>query len=311
MADVDLRLLRYFIAVCEEGGFSRAARRLGMTQPALSRAVRSLEAAVGVELVVRTAQSVEITEAGMLLVEETRELDERALAAVERVRTASRAEPSLRVTAQSYDAPLAAELLAAPGSSGRAAPEVSITVVAQCPGLQIGALREGRVDVAFLRGPYAPRSLDRELLWREPRVALLSSAHPLAGRERVHVDELGRDPVAVWPQMTPQEQEHWAGADHDGHAWLRGPEVTSASDVVAVVRLGQAIAFVPVSSLPPAAGLPGIEVRPVDGISPSELHLAWRADSTSMRVAAFVGHVTDVAATRVTADGFRAAVPVS
>ncbi|MEV0478820.1 LysR family transcriptional regulator, partial [Streptomyces prunicolor] len=97
MADVDLRLLRYFIAVCEEGGFSRAARRLGMTQPALSRAVRTLEAAVGVELVVRTAQTVEITEAGILLLEEARELDERALAAVERVRTASRA-PRARTT---------------------------------------------------------------------------------------------------------------------------------------------------------------------------------------------------------------------
>jgi DNA-binding transcriptional LysR family regulator len=90
VAGVDLRLLRYFVAVAEEGGFSGAARRLGMTQPALSRAVRSLEAAVGVGLVVRAPGAVVVTEAGGVLLEEARDLDDRVRAAVGRVRAAGR-----------------------------------------------------------------------------------------------------------------------------------------------------------------------------------------------------------------------------
>jgi DNA-binding transcriptional LysR family regulator len=88
VSDVDLRLLRYFVAVAEERNFTRAAERLMMTQPALSWAVRRWRPTVGVPLLVRRYRDVEPTQAGRVLLEQARWIDERASAAIRLVRRA-------------------------------------------------------------------------------------------------------------------------------------------------------------------------------------------------------------------------------
>lgn len=93
--------------------------------------------------------------------------------------------------------------------------------------------------------------------------------------------------------MTPAEQKYWAGADTDGHAWRTGPHVASASDVVAAVRLGQAVAFVASSQAPADSAIPGLNVRPVNGLSPSTLYVAWAAAATSSQIADFVRYAAE------------------
>lgn len=288
MADIELRLLRYFVAVVDHGGISRAAEHLGIAQPAVSRAMRGLEDAVGVPLLVRTSRNTTPTRAGAVLAEEARAVLERVDLLAERVRAVETVRCRVRCAAQIGDAAVAAELAGRFALRGGASAVVE--VVPRNPGTVTAALKDAGCDVALVRWPFDTRGLDRELVWSEPRVVLLAADHPLAVEDRVELARLHDEPICIWPAMSGPEREHWAGADLDRHVWRAGPVLTSASDVLAAVQLGQAIAFVPWSVATPGTVLPGVAIRPVDGLSPSELYLAWPTTSTSLPVARFVEH---------------------
>lgn len=289
MTDVDLRLLRYFVAVVEEGSITRAASRLAITQPALSRAIRSLERAIGFDLLVRNPRRLEPTPAGIALVDSARNLDDQVLAAVETARAAGRSVPRLRLGVRGCDVLVAADLVASwhgrfPDS------EVGIDVVPDDMSSQVASLRNGHCDIALLRDAFDTTGLDLLPLRTERRVVLLSGNHPLAGKSRIRLDELHDDPITRWASMTSPEATFWAGADSDGHEWRVGPDVTSPSDVLAAVRLGHAVAFVASSFVPAGSALPGVIARPVDGLSTSDLSVAWNPAATSTAITQFVQH---------------------
>jgi DNA-binding transcriptional LysR family regulator len=292
MTDVDLRLLRYFVAVVEEGSITRAASRLAITQPALSRAIRSLERAIGFDLLVRNPRRIEPTPAGLALLDSARGLDDQVLAAVETARAAGRSVPRLRVGVRGCDVLVAADLVA---SFQVRSPErdIRIDVVPDDISSQVASLRNGHCDVALLRDAFDTTGLDLLPLRTERRVVLLSSNHPLATRSRLRLDELHDDPITRWASMTATEAQFWAGADSDGHEWRDGPDVTSPSDVLAAVRLGHAVAFVASSFAPAGSALPGVVARPVDGLSTSHLRVAWNAAATSTAIAQFVQHAEE------------------
>jgi DNA-binding transcriptional LysR family regulator len=288
VADIELRLLRYFIAVVDEGGISRAAEHLKIAQPAVSRAMRALEDAIGVPLLSRGSSHAVPTQAGTVLAEEARAVLRRVDLLTERVTAVETADYRIRCAAQIGDAALAAEL--AGGFACHIDMSAVVEIVPRNPGTVTAALDDAECDVALLRWPFDTRGLDRELLWSEPRVVLLAVGHPLAGRDRVELSHLHDEPICIWPAMSGPECEHWAGADLDRHVWRPGPVLSSAADVLAAVQLGRAIAFVPRSVARPGTVLPGVAIRPVDGLSPSELYLAWPATSTSLAMARFVQH---------------------
>lgn len=287
MSDVDLRLLRYFVAVVEEGSITRAARRLIITQPALSRAIRSLEHSVGVDLLIRNAHRVELTSAGKVLFDSARDLDEQVSTAVANAQAAGRGVPRVRVGVRGCDALVAADLVT---SFQLRSPGTEFDIVPNDISEQVASLRKGHCDIALLRDAFDTTGLDLLLLRTEPRVVLLSSKHPLASRSRLRLDELHDDPITRWPSMSPTEARFWAGADSDGHQWRVGPDVTSPSDVMAAVRLGHAVAFVAASLTPPGSAVPGVVARPVDGLSTTSLHAAWQPTATSLAVTLFVRH---------------------
>ncbi|WP_269330190.1 LysR family transcriptional regulator [Kineosporia babensis] len=277
VADPDLRLLRYFVAVAEERNLTRAAERLLITQPALSRAIQSLERAVGVDLLIRRPRGLELTAAGQSLLESARDLDARMSAALQNAREAER--PRLKVSVHICDVSLAAELCAF---------EPEIDFSSDDTREQADHLRSGRHQVALLRDQFDEPGVTQHLLLTEPRTVILPARHALADRECIELDELLDEPITTWARMSVAEAAHWAAADENGREWRSGPTVTTPGEVLAAVRLEQAIAFYPWSTAPPGTALPGLISREVKGVSPSKLWVGHRAADRSPAVTEFL-----------------------
>jgi DNA-binding transcriptional LysR family regulator len=187
--DLDLRKLRYFAAVAEQGHFGRAAEQLHIAQPVLSRQVRALERELGCALLVRTTRSVELTPAGEQLHADAPGVLAAALAATRRVHGAARAD-SLVVG-------FAAGLSVAPAVRAftQAHPGVEVEPLRLNWHEQADALRDGRADVGYLRRPFDSHGLRVIVVGSEPKVACLPATHVLASRRRLSAADL--DGVAI------------------------------------------------------------------------------------------------------------------
>jgi LysR family hca operon transcriptional activator len=183
---MELRHLRYFVAVAEEGNLTLAAKkRLRTAQPSLSRQMRDLEYEVGVQLMVRSARGIELTAAGRVFLDHAR----LALAQVETARDAARraaapTKPSFALgflTGQEMDwLPEAMRIL------HDELPNMQVTIASQYSPDLADALRTGRLDVAFMRPEVGTPDLAYRLVTKEPLVAVLPSDHRLASRQVVH-----------------------------------------------------------------------------------------------------------------------------
>jgi DNA-binding transcriptional LysR family regulator len=287
-SDVELRHFRYVLAVAEEGTFTGAAARLGMTQPALSRAIRALETVVGSALFERGHHGATLTEAGKAFRDDARAVDRIARAAVSRTSRHGGLQ-HLRVTARGCDIGTLEVLVASYNAArGDRAPAKGAVVDGR---VQADEVRAGESDVTLARSPLDISGLDSDLVRSDPRVALLPAAHPLAARQSVDRAELDGETIPVWSGHTPGQTAHWAGTDLAPHAWTPGPVVSDAAQYTACIRLGDAIGFVPESLLSELV-LTGISVVQVSGVSESELRIAWSETATSRDIAGFVQHAT-------------------
>ena len=161
MSDLDDRQLRYFVAVAEELHFGRAAQRLDMAQPPLSRAIKEMERQLGVRLLERTTRQVSLTPAGEVLLRDARTALEAITAASERARSAGHAVPTLRVALKAdYDAGLLPQMLDAYRAGDAVLP---VELLLGGRGDQVAALRAGRADVALL-----PKPFDENPCWSSP-----------------------------------------------------------------------------------------------------------------------------------------------
>lgn len=302
MSDLETRELRYFVAVAEELNFRRAAARLGMAQPPLSKAIRQLEAKLGVLLLERTTRQVTLTAAGCELLSQGRYVLGAADKAARRVRRAGQSDPRLVVTVKAgTDVDLLQKVLTAYRAGKHLLP---IEIVVSGWGDPAIMLRDGSADVALIRLPADTVGLDFEPLLTEPRVVALPVNHRLANRHRLCRADFADESVPYWAGSGPAEDAYWAGLDISGlpsravtpvpRPGPRGPEVTNMLQLLEVVALGQAIAFLPtsVSQRHPRAGL---AYRPVADLSPSTLTVAWPEDSRSQSVAEFVRVAVDIA----------------
>ena len=195
---MELRHLRYFVAVAEEGNLTLAAKkRLHTAQPSLSRQMRDLEYEVGVQLMVRSARGIELTAAGRVFLDHAR----LALAQVETAREAARraaapTKPSFALgflTGQEMDwLPEAMRIL------HDELPNMQVTVASQYSPDLANALRTGRLDVAFMRPEVGTPDLAYRLVTKEPLVVVLPSDHHLASRQVIHPrDVIGETFITV------------------------------------------------------------------------------------------------------------------
>jgi DNA-binding transcriptional LysR family regulator len=286
MNDPEVRQLRYFVAVAEELHFGRAAARLGMAQPPLSRAIRGLERQLGVVLFERTTRQVRLTEAGEVLLRDARSALEAVAAAARRTREAGRPAPRLRVALKAdVDGGLLPRILDAYCADEAALPP---ELVLGRFGEQPQALREGRADVALLLCPFDDRGLDSEPLLTEPLLAALAAADPLAARTRLCLADLADRRL---PGGSPASQGPPAGPRQAGQA----PPASNLSEIFSLVETGSVVFFAP-ASVARRYPRPGVAYRPVTDLPDATLALAWPQDARSLAVAAFTRAACTVAA---------------
>ncbi len=276
---METRELRYFVAVAEELHFGRAAQRLGIAQPPLSRAIRQLEHRLSAVLLTRTSRAVTLTEAGAVLLREGRAALDAVGAAERRTRRtalATSGHPGLvLVTKAGASSELLAKLLGA-----YAAEPGAVTVDVQLCGIgeQARLLRDGRADVALLHRPFDETAgLDTEELSTEGQVVLLPGGHPLTGRAHVRLAEVTGLPGLPLPRWPGPD-----GAYPDGP----GPQVRDHAQLLQLIALGRASAVLPDSC---RALVPDdVAVVPVLDAPEVTTVIAWPPHSRSRGVAALV-----------------------
>jgi DNA-binding transcriptional LysR family regulator len=274
---METRELRYFVAVAEELHFGRAAQRLGIAQPPLSRAIGALERRLGVVLFERTSRAVALTGAGAVLLREGRAALDAVEAAERRTRRASEGGPGLVLaTKAGASSELLAKLLDAyavePGS-------VSVEVLLCGPGEQERLLRDGRADVALLHRPFdSTTGFDAEELHTEGQVVVLPAGHPLATRSSLARAELIDLPLPRWP-------------DQDGH-YPDGPglAVRDNTQLLQLIALGRAMAVLPESVRGHLHE--GLATVPVPDAPPVTTVIAWPPQSRSPALATLVRTAT-------------------
>jgi DNA-binding transcriptional LysR family regulator len=198
---MDLRQLRYFVTVAAERNFNRAADRLHIAQPPLSRAIQQLEAELGAELIDRTARPLKLTAVGNLFYEQATQV----LGRMEDMRAMMRsvvASEKRRFTIGFVASTIYARLPELIRAFRLAAPEVELVLQESVTLEQIAALKEGRIDVGFGRVRFEDPAVRRTVLRYEPLVAALPAASALAaGTGPVSLAELGREPLILYPRF--------------------------------------------------------------------------------------------------------------
>jgi len=211
--DLDLRRLRYFVAVAESLSFIRAAGALHMTQPALSRQIAALEKSLGVRLFERSRRGTELTAAGAEILDEARAVLAGAAELQRAARTADRSQS--RFTIGFMPGVDAGVLIRAFQHKN---PGLEVTAVFTSMTDQVEFLSDGRVDIAFVRPPLGTSALEVVPLFDEAVVAVVPSADALAQRDAVQLDELD-EPLRLVGPLTVEELL-LAVATSDGHALL-------------------------------------------------------------------------------------------
>ncbi|HTI19402.1 MAG TPA: LysR family transcriptional regulator [Kutzneria sp.] len=276
---LDLERIRKFVVVAEELHFGRAAERLGMAQPPLSRAIRELERQLGVQLLVRTTRQVSLTRAGEVLLRDGRAALDAVAAAGRRTQAAGRAEPGLRLALKAdYDAGLLPQILARYEQDPAAIP-VSVHLGGRDE--QAPALRDGRVDVALIPAPFDDRELDFEPIAIEPCLVALAATDPLAARETLCLADL---------------------ADRPGPGDVAAGRQLDLAQIFSLVELGRVVWYPP-QSVARRHSRPGIVYRAVADLTPLTLTVAWPRDARSPAVAAFVRAAAAVAETQAVRAG--------
>jgi DNA-binding transcriptional LysR family regulator len=276
---VELRHLRYFIAVAEERHFGRAAERLHIAQPPLSQQIRRFEDEIGEPLLFRTTRSVQLAPAGEVLLERGREILAAVDSAVEDARRAARGEYG-RLAIGFTGSCTYAMLPALAAALGRELPGVVLDLQGELlTPAQVARLVDGTLDVGLLRPPVNERSLSTEVLRSEPLLAVLPELHRLASSEALPLELLEGEPFVTYPS-------HFRSVVHDavedacaahGFEPTAAHEVAETSTLVSFVAAGLGVSLVPASVR--NMTVQGAVYRPLaHDTTRVELAAAWRRD---------------------------------
>ena len=287
---MELRHIRYFLAVADERHFTRAAARLGIGQPPLSLQIKDLEREVGAALFHRVAHGAELTEAGKAFLDGVREMPLLAERATMAARRAARGETgSLRV---GFTASAAFNVVvpSAIRAFRRAYPEIYLTLEEANTARLVTGLREGTLDAVFLR-PGTPGSEELQLrrLSEEPMVVAVPKRHPAAAREEIDLAILKDDPFLLFPrEIGPTLYDTVVGACRKaGFEPAIGQIAPQIASIVNLVAAELGVSIVPASMM--QVRVTGVAYRPIAGQSPTtKLALAFRRGETSPVVRNFI-----------------------
>jgi DNA-binding transcriptional LysR family regulator len=285
---VELRHLRYFIAVAEELNFSRAADRLHMAQPPLSAAIRQLERELGVELFVRTTREVRLTDAGRAFLEGARRTLADAKRAAQDAKRAGAGELGRLRIAFSWSTRF--DTLPALGRAFRAGhPDVELLAQEMWNARMPPAFRSGSIDVAVSLCPEIAAELELAPIRKERLVALLPQSHPLAREQAIPLSTLADEEFIVFPRdIAPRLHDAFmaiyrrAGFEPllRNESFHTGWDLGVLAEIPAVAMAPQTVA----AELPD--GIVAVALsEPTDSL---ETCVVWRSDDTSPAVATFL-----------------------
>lgn len=263
---MELRHLRYFIAVATELSFVRAAARLRIAQPSLSAQIRKLEDELGFRLLDRSRSHVALTDAGAVFLEDARDVVARAEAAVKRARGATQGKVGeLRIATISL---FTHTFL--PASLPRFTetyPDVKVVISEMGSDTQVTRLAKGEVHLGFTAAPFpAIDKLGRfqlHCLLRSPLVVMLNPRHPLAGREAVSLRELRGETFIDFQMHRPQAYRLWANSVCQRVKFKPdfGPAAENPENMIDMVAANQGVALVPKLTLRQMSG--GVVLCPI------------------------------------------------
>ena len=285
---MELRHLRYFVAVAEEENVSRAATQLRVSQPAVSRQLRDLEDELGFALLARTGKSVRLTAAGRIFCGEARDLLTRTATAVERARAAAAAPAEIHV---GYVPSGTVEILPqALRSFRRCFPSVRVSLHDLSAEEMPPLLLEGKLDIALTVLRYRlPRELGRQELARYETCVVVGATHPLAKAKVVSLKQVASEPVATYNRRDyPGYNKHLAKTFAAINRKPRiGSEHDSGSSLLAALAAGHEFALLPLC----VRGVAGVRLRFLKlrpALPPWSIVALWRRDAETEAVRAFV-----------------------
>lgn len=277
--DLDLRVVRYFVAVAEQGHFGRAAAALHITQPSLSRQIRGLERQLGTTLLLRTPRGSELTDAGRAFLAHA----EPMLAAAVRAAAHARAAAAPRRLTVGYTTNLV--VAAAVRDLRVRHPDVDVTVRHLPWNGAHPALTDRLVDVAVTRLPIPRDGVEVTTLYREPRALLVARRHRLAAKDAVELADIEGE---VMPRVSDAMWDSWwrTGPRPDGWTAPDGPVLDDAAEMFDFIAETGAVLIVPADSRIPDLN-PELTTVPLLGVEPGEVALARRAGEPNALVDEF------------------------
>jgi DNA-binding transcriptional LysR family regulator len=282
IVEIETRELEYFVAVAEELHFGRAAERLSIAQPALSKAIRRIELRLGEQLFERTSRHVALTPSGVALRDHGRSALEAVNLAVCSARRAAEVDVPLRLVVKpGGDADLLPGILDQYATRSEAR---DVEILFGTIGDRGRQLLDGRADVAILYLPLDDPLIGlgyRPLLTLEP-VAIVAREHRLARRVAIEMSDLQGETLP-----------RWQGLGEDGE----GPEVADAAQLAHLVALGRCVAVLPRSAIGRAG--PGIVCVPILDAEPTTIVLAWVETSASDSVREFVDAAVEAVSQKI------------
>jgi DNA-binding transcriptional LysR family regulator len=289
---VELRHLRYFIAVADELHFGRAAERLGISQPPLSQQIRQLERVLGVQLLRRSNRRVELTEAGRAFLAEARAILAHTTQAIELAQRVARGQTGELRIGFTASTPLSSRIPRTISAFRQARPDVHLQLE-ELPTLQqIDALMDRRLHLGIIRPAPMPPALEARALFSDPLVAVMPRDHPLLETlppgARLPLRALAEEPFVVFNRAAgtgiyDQIVALCMAADFSPRI---SQEAAEPSTIIGLVSAGMGVSLLPASY--EHINVDGVAYVPLlDAGADSGIHMVQRRDERSPLVAEF------------------------
>ena len=288
---MELRHLRYFIAVAEELHFGRAAQNLGISQPPLSQQILALEDELGARLFDRTNRRVELSEAGRLFLDEARQVLAQVDKAADVARRAQLGELGEMKIGFTSSAPFNSSIPRAIYAFRQAFPAVHLNLQEMSSAQVVEALSNESIEIGLMRPLPLPDTVHTTELFREPLVAVLNASHPLAGGPATGIElaALAHEPFVFFPRSygSGLYSQLLSLARQAGFSPHIAQEAGEAMTIIGLVSAGLGVSVLPASFQ--WMRIAGVVYRPlVDEGAESAVWLAQRKGQTSVMARAFV-----------------------
>jgi DNA-binding transcriptional LysR family regulator len=280
---LDLRRLRYFVTVADELHFGRAAQRLHIAQPPLTRHISALETELGIRLFERSTRAVTLTPEGTQFLEHARQVLDALGSAESSARHLADGTAGRLAIGYTSSIPMSRVFSEIVREFGRQSPEVELGFREVASAEQYRQIEAGVLDIAFGWAPPepAPRAIAQLIVAREPLVAALPTASRHATREALAFTELAHEAFIVYPegQGSALNAALYRLCARAGIAPRLGPSATQVATLVALVAAERGVAIVPASVA--ALQMAGVRYVPLTGEAALEQTLLWRAENAS------------------------------